>query len=87
MADKVESAVKKVAVDVADVKRDMKTFRAEQQAMRDSINELGKLVREISTTQIALTNTVAQAVTQLALGKTVEARVQRLEDAVFGTKQ
>jgi hypothetical protein len=50
------------------------------------LEEIAASVKQISKTQIALTNAMTTAIKQLGVDKTLELRVKRLEDAVFGAK-
>ncbi len=88
--DKLEAAVRKLAADVSEL-------REEQHERFDAVNERFDAVNDdfevahaglagIQRTQKALTAAMTQAIKQLGVGKSLEVRVKRLEDAVFGSK-
>lgn len=88
--EKLESAVKKLAGDVGEI-------RGEQKAQGKQLKQLGQTVaegfgamatsiQEIQRTQSALANAMTAAVKQLAVDKSLELRMQRVEEAVFGPK-
>lgn len=88
--DKLESAVKKLAGDVG-------AIRGEQKAQSKQLNQLGQAVgegfgevaaslKELQRTQSALANGMTAAMKQLAVDKSLELRMQRVEEAVFGSK-
>lgn len=54
--------------------------------VESGFSALTSSVKEIQRTQAALASAMTTAVKQLSVGKTLELRMQRLEDAVFGPK-
>lgn len=87
--DKLEAAVRKLAQDVGEMKRDYATredlsiFREE---MLEGFEGISKELKEQRRVTAALTDAMTQAVKQLAVGKSIEVRVARLEAVVFGSK-
>lgn len=91
--EKLEAAVRKLGVDMGEVRGELKDLRegAEelregQVELREGQTELLVAVKGIQKTQTALTNAMTSAMKQLGTDKSLELRVKRLEDVVFGSK-
>jgi len=88
--DKLESAVKKLAGDVGEIRTEQKAQgkRLNQLSvdMSQGFGEMATAIKELQRTQSVLANAMTAAMKQLAVDKSLEVRMQRLEDAVFGSK-
>lgn len=88
--DRLEGLIKKLAADLGEVRSEMRSeFRASNKrvdALVDGFEGLGKDVRELRRIAAASVDAMTSMMKQLALDKSIEARVRRLESAVFGAK-
>ena len=91
---KLENAVRKLAANMAalrkemgddfgDVRTDAKALRAEVSEFKDGTLEA---LANIQQTQSALTSAMTQAIKEMAVSKSFEVRLSRLEAEVFGSK-
>ncbi|MBL8953718.1 MAG: hypothetical protein JNK82_23285 [Myxococcaceae bacterium] len=98
--DKLEAAVRRLAADVGDQQKTLgshtetlaqhtETLAQHTETLAqhtETLDEISTSVKQIAKTQVALTNAMTTAIKQLGIDKTLELRVKRLEDAVFGAK-
>ncbi|MFZ5470606.1 MAG: hypothetical protein ACOZIN_14320 [Myxococcota bacterium] len=98
--EKLEAAVRKLTTDMSELRGEVKSLRVDQEDLRAGLeevrtgldevregqDELLTAVKGIQKTQFALTNAMTSAIKQLGSDKSLEVRVKRLEDAVFGSK-
>ena len=88
--DKIEAAIKKLAIDASAHRSETKALAKHSEArfgdLTESLKDLTESVRDIQRTQLALTNAMTGAIKQLAVDKSLELRMQRVEEAVFGPK-
>ncbi len=91
--EKLEAAVKKLAADMAGLRGDVDSLKEGQAELQDDVAslkegqaELLAGVKNIQRTQTALTSAMTSAIKELSTTRSMELRVKRLEDAVFGSK-
>lgn len=91
--EKLEAAVKKLATDMGDVRKELREHSDTLHEHSDILHEHGEVLDEIVTsvkqiqkTQSALTNAMTTAIKQLGTDKSLEIRVRRLEDMIFSNK-
>ena len=87
MSEKTDNAVVKLAKDVHDIRTDITELKKVTRANADAVSELTRSVNQILTSQTAMTSAMTNAVVQLSVTKTYEARLKRLEEEVFGSKR
>ena len=89
-SEKPEGSEKKLAKDVAELREEARAAREERRAAREeqrvAMKALTATVLDIQRTPSALANATTAALKQLGLDKSIEIRVQRPEDPVFGPK-
>lgn len=85
--DRLETLVKKLAADIGEVRSEMRSeFRATNKRVDEGFDALEKDIRELRRIAAASVDAMTSMMKQLALDKSIEARVRRLESAVFGAK-
>lgn len=84
--EKLEAVVKKLAADVGEQRKTLDEHGEMLAEHGEVLDEIAASVKQIQKTQTALTNAMTAGLKQLGIDKTLELRVKRLEDAVFGSK-
>jgi hypothetical protein len=84
--EKLEAAVKKLASEMSEFRDGQDELKVDVSGMQDAQGDILAMLKGIQRTQTALTTAMTSAVKELATNKTLEVRVRRLEDAVFGSK-
>ena len=87
MAEKTDNAVIKLAKDVHEIRADLADLKKATRVNAEAVSELTRSVNQILTSQTAMTSAMTNAVVQLSVTKTYEARLKRLEEEVFGSKR
>ena len=73
----------RLAREMAEVRRSVGTQDKRLKRVEDAIDEVLTAVKGIQITQTALTNALTSTLSELALSRKLEGRVERLESAVF----
>src|SRR5688572_9771451 len=91
--EKLEAAVRRLAADVGEQRKTLNEHGEMLEQHGEMLEQHGEMlddiaasVKQIAKTQGALTSAMTAAIKQLGTDKTLELRVKRLEDAVFGAK-
>lgn len=88
--EKLENAVKKLATDMANLRAEtrseFKDVRRELKSHGERLDDVTHALTGIQQTQTALTNAVTLAIKELAVTKSFDVRLSRLEAEVFGSK-
>jgi hypothetical protein len=84
--EKLEAAVKKLAADMAELRGDADGLRGDFDELKDTQHETLAAVKNIQRTQTALTSAITSAIKELSTTRSLDLRLKRLEDAVFGSK-
>lgn len=84
--EKLDAAVRKLTAETAEMRTGQEELRSEVEELRDGQGDILAIVKGIQKTQTALTSAMTQAIKQLGTDKSLEVRVKRLEDVVFGAK-
>ncbi len=84
--EKLEAAVKKLATDMGDVRKELREHSDTLHEHGEVLDEIVTSLKQIQKTQSALTNAMTTAIKQLGTDKSLEIRVRRLEDMIFSNK-
>ena len=84
--EKLEAAVKKLAADAAEQRKTLDEHSEALAEHGELLEDIASSVKQIQKTQTALTNAMTAGLKQLGIDKSLEIRVKRLGDAVFGSK-
>lgn len=90
MSERLEALIRKLAGDVGELRGEIKAINKRVDAVNVNLAEgFGAIAEDMAHLRklhTASVNAMTSAMKQLALDKSIEARVRRLEDAVFDPK-
>ena len=84
--DRLESSVKKLAADVGEVRGELRVIHRRIDGLSEAMDEGNKQLGEHGRILAALHQAATSLIRQTSTDKAVEARLRRLEAAVFGAK-